>query len=103
MAKHQNSIFQTQDRSRPSLRDSHLFRLGRNLRQIPQYTISIFRAMIYILPGVLFFSYQPLISLGTSESMNFELSLPLVWLVVFDILVLIIMGQKKILFKGWKK
>ncbi|MBR3322358.1 O-antigen ligase family protein [Candidatus Saccharibacteria bacterium] len=59
--------------------------------------------MIYILPGVLFFSYQPLISLGTSESMNFELSLPLVWLVVFDILVLIIMGQKKILFKGWKK
>ena len=63
----------------------------------------IFRGMIYILPGVLFFSYQPLIHFGTSESMNFEISLPLIWLVLFDVLVIWLMGQKKMLFRGFSK
>ena len=42
------------------------------------------RALIYTLPVVLFFSYYPVIGLGASETMNFELSLPLLWLIVFD-------------------
>ncbi len=44
---------------------------------------------VYALPAVLFFSYYPVITLGASESMNYELSLPLIWLVLFDILALI--------------
>ena len=34
-------------------------------------------ALLYALPAVLFFSYYPVIRLGSSASMNFELSLPL--------------------------
>lgn len=45
----------------------------------------IFRYLLYILPLVLFFSYHPLIHFGTGESMNFEISLPLIWLVIFDV------------------
>lgn len=41
--------------------------------------------LIYALPVVLFFSYYPIISLGNDATMNFELSLPLIWLVVFDL------------------
>ena len=64
----------------------------------------IFRTFVYILPAVLFFSYYPLISFGTNESMNFELSLPLIWLAVFDIygLYLIIKFKKiKLIFKNY--
>lgn len=42
-------------------------------------------SLLYLLPAVLFFSYYPIISLGTNSSMNFELSLPLIWLVLFDL------------------
>ncbi len=45
--------------------------------------------LVYALPAVLFFSYYPVIALGGSESMNYELSLPIIWLVIFDILALI--------------
>ena len=46
-------------------------------------------ALIYLLPAVLFCSYYPLISLGSDRSMNFELSLPLIWLVLFDTTLLL--------------
>ena len=49
------------------------------------YLEKIYRWLVYALPVVLFFSYHPVISLGASESMNFELSLPLLWLVGFDL------------------
>ena len=45
--------------------------------------------LIYLLPAVLFCSYYPLISLGSDRSMNFELSLPLIWLVLFDATLLL--------------
>lgn len=61
----------------------------------------VYRFLAYMLPAVLFFSYWPVISLGSSESMNFELSLPLIWLVVFDTVALIIMVHKKILFQDF--
>lgn len=40
--------------------------------------------LLYLLPAVLFFSYHPVIGLGANASMNFELSLPLIWLILFD-------------------
>ena len=46
-------------------------------------------ALIYLLPAILFCSYYPLISLGGDHSMNFELSLPLIWLVLFDATLLL--------------
>ena len=67
-----------------------------NLRRID----SFFRMLIYILPGVLFFSYQPLIHFGSSESMNFEISLPLIWLVVFDVLVFVMLVRRRKFWKG---
>ena len=59
----------------------------------------IYKLLLIVLPGVLFFSYYPLIRLGTSESMDFELSLPLIWLLVFDLVVFIIACKKRILIK----
>lgn len=41
--------------------------------------------LVYLLPAALYCSYYPIIKLGESSSMNLELSLPLVWLVLFDI------------------
>ena len=54
------------------------------------------------LPLGLFFSYYPMISLGSSESMNFELSVPLLWLVVFDIVAFVQMIREGKLFSGLK-
>ena len=48
---------------------------------------SLFRLFVYILPGVLFFSYYPLMHFGANESMNFELSLPIIWLILFDLIM----------------
>ena len=65
---------------------------------------SIFRGFLYVLPAVLFFSYYPVISFGSDGSMNFELSLPLVWLVLFDVISLIILIRDKKsggIFKWW--
>ena len=62
-----------------------------------------YRFLVYMLPAVLFFSYWPVIRLGASESMNFELSLPLIWLVIFDVVACGIMIKKKMLFKDCKK
>lgn len=47
------------------------------------------RVLLYFLPIVVFFSYLPVISLGSSDTMNFELSLPLIWLAIFGIISLI--------------
>ena len=63
----------------------------------------LYRGLIYILPAVLFFSYYPVIKLGASESMNFELSLPSIWLVVFDVVAFGIMIKKKMLFRDCRK
>ncbi len=62
-----------------------------------------FRYLIYALPAVLFFSYFPLITLGESEAMFFELSLPLIWLVVFFVVGLVLMIQKRNLFDLFKR
>ena len=51
--------------------------------------IKVLRGMIYILPAVLYLSYYPVISLGMTGTMNLELSVPIIWLVVFDMLAVI--------------
>ncbi len=65
----------------------------------------LFRFLLLVLPLVLFFSYHPVISLGGDESMNFELSLPLLWLVLFDIVAVVLLARRRELFKwvrhGW--
>lgn len=63
----------------------------------------LYRFLVYALPAVLFFSYYPVIGLGASESMNFELSLPLIWLVFFDAVAFVIMVRKKVLFNCCKR
>ena len=58
--------------------------------------------LLYLLPIIIFFSYYPVIRLGENSSMFFELSLPLIWLLIFGIISLI--RLPKILAKyGWKK
>ena len=59
----------------------------------------VFCLLVYLLPLILFFSYYPVISFGADSRMNFELSLPLIWLVVFDVIAGILMLKRKILFK----
>ena len=45
--------------------------------------LTIIQYFLYALPAVLFFSYYPVIHFGSSDSMNFEISLPIIWLVLF--------------------
>ena len=55
--------------------------------------------LIYLLPAVLFCSYYPIISFGSNDSMNFEFSLPLIWLVIFDVvafMAFILLNRKKL-------
>ena len=63
----------------------------------------LFKYFVYLAPGVLFFSYQPLMHFGSDSSMNFELSVPLVWLILFDLLVFVMMIKKKVLFRDFGK
>lgn len=56
---------------------------------LPKFFRSAYFALLCLLPAVLFFSYHPVISLGESVSMNYELSLPLIWLVLFDLIAAI--------------
>ncbi len=62
-----------------------------------------FKFLVIIAPFLLFFSYFPIISLGATGSMNFELSLPLLWLVLFNLVAFILMVRKKLLFCDIKK
>ena len=58
--------------------------------------------LVLVLPVCLLFSYHPVITLGASETMNFELSIPLLWLVVFDVVGFIWLCKKGKLLKGLK-
>ena len=57
--------------------------------------IKVLQFLIYILPAVLFLSYFPVISLGATETMNLELSVPLVWLIVFDAMAVVAVIKTK--------
>lgn len=51
------------------------------------------KILIYVLPPLLFCSYYPLFSLGSDVSMNFEFSLPEIWLLVFFLVTLLYLGS----------
>ena len=51
--------------------------------------------LLYLFPTALFFSYYPVISLGESASTNFELSIPLIYLVIFDFFFAIYLFQNR--------
>ena len=55
----------------------------------------IYNILLLALPAVLFFSYYPVITLGGDQTMNFELSLPLIWLVIFNLVGLTIFCQNR--------
>ncbi len=64
----------------------------------------LIRFLILILPFCLIFSYHPVISFGSSESMNLEISIPIIWLLLFDIVGFVaLIKEKKILtiYKKW--
>lgn len=50
-------------------------------------------ALLYALPAVVFFTNFPLIRLGEDSSMYYEISLPMIWLAIFDILNLARIGE----------
>lgn len=62
-----------------------------------------FEYLIYSLPAVLFFSYYPLISLGGDETMNYKITLPMIFLAVFDVVGFIIMVRERRVFTTLKK
>ena len=79
--------------------------MRKNKSQKKSLIEQIFYGFIYALPVVLIFSYHPVISLGSNETMNFELSLPLLWLTFFDILVVILFFKNKLwknVLKKWQ-
>ena len=62
----------------------------------------LLKFLLLIMPACLFLSYHPLMKFGESETMYFELSVAMIWLVVFDVVAVVIMWQEKLLFKGLK-
>lgn len=57
----------------------------------------VYRTLLYAMPVVLFFSFWPWINFGTNSTMNFDVSMPLIWLVLFDCLAFVFIIKKKLL------
>ena len=60
--------------------------LQNKLENLNQKLLSLHRRFFWILPIVLFFSYYPVIPLFSTESSNYEFSLPLLWLLLMGVL-----------------
>lgn len=58
-------------------------------------SVKVLNILLYLMPMALLFSYYPLIKLGENGVMNFELSVALIWLVVFDLVSLVLMIKEK--------
>lgn len=55
------------------------------------------RGLIYALPVALIFSHYPVMTLGADKTMNFELSVPLLWLVIFGAVALVVLVREKLI------
>lgn len=67
--------------------------------------ITVYKWWLLLFPFAMFFSFRPWINLGTNETMNFEVSLTLIWLALFDIIGFVTLVASKRLFtlrKYWK-
>lgn len=53
------------------------------MKKLEEISKKICRGLLILFPIIFFFSYFPIISLGSNEYMNFELSLPEIWLIIF--------------------
>ena len=62
--------------------------LQNKLENLNQKLPPLHRRFFWILPIILFFSYYPVIPLFSTESSNYEFSLPLVWLLLMGVLSL---------------
>ena len=62
--------------------------LQTKLEEINQKLLPVHRSFFWALPIILFFSYYPVIPLFSTESSNYEFSLPLLWLLLMGILSL---------------
>ena len=62
--------------------------LQTKLEDLNQKLLPLHRGFFWVLPIVLFFSYYPVIPLFSTESSNYEFSLPLLWLLLMGILSL---------------
>ena len=62
--------------------------LQTKLEDINQKLLPIHRRFFWVLPIILFFSYYPVIPLFSTESSNYEFSLPLLWLLLMGVLSL---------------
>ena len=60
--------------------------LQTKLEDINQKLLPVHRSFFWALPIVLFFSYYPVIPLFSTESSNYEFSLPLLWLLLMGVL-----------------
>lgn len=78
--------------------------MGAKSKNSESWMRRVFSWLLVGLPAVLYLSYYPIIGLGASESMNFELSVPLVWLVLFDVVgVMEVVRRRKVreLVRKW--
>ena len=66
------------------------------MKNLVKYSAKACTILLYFLPAILFFSYYPIITVGRSDYMNLEFSLPEIWLIIFAILAL---PQLKKLYK----
>lgn len=55
----------------------------------------LYRFLLYALPVILYCSYFPILPLGDTDSMNLELSLPLIWLVIFVLVSAVLLLKQK--------
>ena len=62
--------------------------LQTKLEDINQKLLPVHRSLLWALPIILFFSYYPVIPLFSTESSNYEFSLPLLWLLLMGVLSL---------------
>lgn len=62
--------------------------LQTKLEDLNQKLLPLHRGFFWVLPIVLFFSYYPVMPLFSTESSNYEFSLPLLWLLLMGILSL---------------
>lgn len=60
------------------------------------------RFLLCIMPLCLFFSYHPVVRLGESETMYFELSVAEIWLVLFDAVGVVELCRRKKLLTGFR-
>ena len=65
--------------------------------------VRLFELLLCVLSLVLFFSYYPVISFGSDSTMNFEISLPILWLLGFDFVGVFLLIKKKLVLNSLKK